>query len=375
MSDTSEIEIEYEDTEGILGLIASAFFFVGLTALVWGDNAQTSLKTVVLLGISEIVAVPLGGSIGYIFWYSVFGVLWLWIIYQVTCQSEEKSRMKKTYQKKIDAFPHWLGCLLPSVAATFCTYLLVDKARGLGQCRIHFAENVLGCTHIFLQLLKANIAALAFIPQVYVILYHVWGYEGAKLHLKVKVFMGCMFVCYSLWMAMWIWRNSELVLDPSTWDSSAASQIFLFFVVAHAVTLCVIAAPWIYRATCLKCCGTCTPSRSGRPEDGPPNDPGEVALGVNTGGDNFDEDAAKKEDAKKAWPWSSAGGKNNDVEEPQVDATTPAIIGGSSVFGYSSGTPVSSQHNNNNNNNNNDDDNQQQQQYHTTDDNTPDWLQ
>ena len=364
----ADVELDQE-TDGWLGLIASGFFFVGMTALVWGDNAQTSLKTVSLLALSQLLGVPLYGSIGAIVWYCLFGVLWMWILLQSTCRSAETSTLKQTYRPDIDRFPHWLGCLLPSAAATFCTYLLVDRGNGLGQCRVGYTDNAMACTYLFLQLIKANIAALAFLPQAYIILYQVWGFEGATLHFKVKIFLSCMFVCYSLWAATWIWQNSDLVLDPNTWGSAVSSQLFFFFLLAHVVTLATIAAPWIYRATCLKCCGTCTPSRSGR--EGPT--PGDATLPVNTGLDNNDIMDLEPDTTKpKAWfasPWSSSDKKDIDKtgedEDMDMEMTTPAIIGGSS---YDYGTPVSSStlHH------------RQQQQPTTSDSNadneTPDWL-
>lgn len=302
---------------GFLGLISWGCFFVGLSTLLWGEQSQTSLRTVSLLAISQLVGIPLNESIGYIVFYCVIALFWAWLLYQI--YGKKDSNLNKTYDKSLDNFPHWILCLCPAVAVSLLIYLLLNGGLGMSGCREYYTDNAKDCTEIFLKLLQFVIAVFAFIPQDYVII-KIWNdasEKGRVLMFKVKVFMALMFVCYVLWLVLWILRMRDINGSiPDDWKKQGLNifktDVFAMYFSACLVTPIVIAFPWIYRATCMRFCSCCRPKPKEASGDA------DLTLEPNTGTNNtgWEKEEKEEQQATKSWfSWSKEEDTNDAGEK------------------------------------------------------------
>ena len=296
-----------DDDEPLL-LIASGFFFAGNAFLLCGNMDQASLKTVALLALSIIVAVPFyEPTLGEIFYYIITSLLWMWTLYSI-CKKD--SALNQTYNRELDNFPHWVLCLCPALAVTFSIYLLLHNGDGFAGCRENFKEQVRPCMDHLLWLLSYVLAAFAFVPQAHINI-KIWR-TGEKLKFKVRVFMMCMFICYSLQCAHWLWQLGKIA-----WDYFA-NEVYAVAILSNAMTLTVIASPWIYRSTCMRCCDTIQkPGNEGL---------GDMTMVPNTGEVN---DVVGEEEENKRKSWFSFKAKETasveSLDEVSADLESPSL--------------------------------------------------
>jgi hypothetical protein len=343
-----------DDFAGIFGLMAAGCFLAGFGTFVsCGDHAQTSKKTLTLLSLAAILAVPpLDSSFNKnnymeIIFYSLNVLIVCYLFFVMFFQKD--SLLNKTYDKQLDSFPHaWLTCFMSSVGIAVCIFWFLDFPSNdddsFAGCKDDFAGDVLSCTYLSLHLTSSTLYMLAFVPQVYIV-FKIWAghaHESAgmerNVYFKVKLFLALMFASFALKGFMWIfWAISSQNFD---------TDVFVVFFSTNAVAAIVTTMPWLVRATCMQClrCTTCPWCIKKPSRDGPQDGTGNSHIRVNTGQSN-DNAIEKAEEQKKSNSWftSSSSGKETAITEndPPDEERNVGVVRPEQVVGSSSSSSIS----------------------------------